>query len=93
MTITSPENGGVALIGKRGRSTPKLSNINAKETIVDTAADFISSAHIRISRFLASQILPTSCGLCRSHRYMMDIMVSEKGSGAATDYRASDSFV
>jgi hypothetical protein len=54
MTMVSPLNGGAALIGKRGRKTPKLSDASAKETNRNTAAHFMFSALIRSDRALAS---------------------------------------
>jgi hypothetical protein len=38
MTLVSPLNGGIGLIGKRGRKTPKLSAVSAKRTTRNTAA-------------------------------------------------------
>ena len=40
-TIVSPLNGGAALIGKRGRKTPKLPDASIRETTRNTAAHFM----------------------------------------------------
>ena len=41
MTPVSPLNGGIALTGKRGRKTPKLSAASARRTTTNTAAHFM----------------------------------------------------
>jgi hypothetical protein len=41
MTPVSPLNGGIALTGKRGRKTPKLSAASARKTTTNTAAHFM----------------------------------------------------
>jgi len=41
MTPVSPLNGGIALTGKRGRKTPKLSATSARKTTTNTAAHFM----------------------------------------------------
>jgi hypothetical protein len=46
MTPVSPLNGGVALTGKRGRKTPKLSAASARKTATNTAAHFMQAAFI-----------------------------------------------
>jgi hypothetical protein len=46
MTPVSPLNGGVALTGKRGRKTPKLSAASARRTATNTAAHFMQAAFI-----------------------------------------------
>jgi hypothetical protein len=47
-------NGGIALTGKRGRKTAKLSDASARETTINTAARFMFLALIRIHYSVAS---------------------------------------
>jgi hypothetical protein len=54
ITILSPWNGGIGLIGKRGRKTPNVCDVSAKETNIKTAAHFMFFAHIRINPLMAS---------------------------------------
>jgi hypothetical protein len=46
MAPVSPLNGGVALTGKRGRKTPRLSAASARKTATNTTAHFMQAAFI-----------------------------------------------
>jgi hypothetical protein len=56
-TIVSPLNGGAALIGKRGRKTPKLSDASIREMTRNTAAHFMLSGSYQKDRVTASKFL------------------------------------
>jgi len=57
ITIMSPWNGGIGLIGNCGRKTPKLSDASTRETNINTAAHFMFLAGSRTNQSLASQFL------------------------------------
>jgi hypothetical protein len=54
MTITSSQNGGVGLTGKRGRKTADSSDVSASEINRKTAAHFMCCSVIPIKQAMAS---------------------------------------